>query len=164
MRDRERVNSGLRTFSGAKPCIFLGKEWRPWSPKEGLCFRSFAARLGKLIDKMCMTVARARLHIKIVKNWRGRSTLVRWGWQKVHETVARATSSPQSSWPLHHHASSWEVWEIGNAWIQAWEHSRARNPVFFWVKSGGRGRRRRVSVSAVSRLDWENWSTKCAWL
>ena len=74
----------------------------------------------------------------------GPEHFARWGWQKVHETVARATSSPQSSWQLHHHASSWEVWEIGNAWIQAWEHSRARNPAFFRVKSGGRGRRRRV--------------------
>ena len=44
------------------------------------------------------------------------------------------TSSPQSSWQPHHHASSWEVWEIRNAWIQAWKHSRARNPVFFRVK------------------------------
>ena len=53
------------------------------------------------------------------------------------------TSSPQSSWQLHHHANSWEVWEIGNAWIQAWEHSRARNPAFFRVKS-----------------EWRPWSPK----
>ena len=52
-------------------------------------------------------------------------------------TMMATTSSPQSSWQLHHHASSWEVWEIGNAWIQAWEHSRARSPLFFRVKSGG---------------------------
>jgi hypothetical protein len=41
------------------------------------------------------------------------------------------TSSPQSSWQPHHHVSSWEVWEIGNAWIQDWKHSRARNRALF---------------------------------
>ena len=49
-------------------------------------------------------------------------------------TVMATTSSPQSSWQPQHHASSSEVWAIGNAWIQAWKHSRARNPVFFRVK------------------------------
>jgi hypothetical protein len=37
-------------------------------------------------------------------------------------------------WQPHHHASSWEVWEIGNTWIQAWKRTRMRNPVFFRVK------------------------------
>ena len=49
-------------------------------------------------------------------------------------TMMATTSSPQSSCQPHHHASSWEVWEIGNAWIQAWKHSWAQNPVFFRVK------------------------------
>ena len=44
------------------------------------------------------------------------------------------TSSPQSSRQPHHYASSWEVWVLGNAWIHAWKHARARNPVFFRVK------------------------------
>ena len=38
-------------------------------------------------------------------------------------------------WQPHHHASSWEVWEIGNTWIQAWKRTRMRNPVFFRVKA-----------------------------
>ena len=50
----------------------------------------------------------------------------------------------------------WEVWAIRNAWIHGWKHSRAQNPVFFSGKVAVRGRRWRVSVSAVSRLDRES--------
>ena len=49
-------------------------------------------------------------------------------------TMMGTTSSPQSSRQPHHYASSWEVWVLGNAWIHAWKHARARNPVFFRVK------------------------------
>ena len=31
-------------------------------------------------------------------------------------------------------ATTWDVQQLGSVWIHGWKHSRARNPVFFWVK------------------------------
>ena len=67
-----------------------------------------------------------------------------------------AIMATTSSW------RSWDVWAIGNSWIHAWKHSRAQNHMFFSGKVAARGRRWKVSVSAVSRLDPGKWSTKCA--
>jgi hypothetical protein len=71
------------------------------------------------------------------------------------------TSSPQSSWQPHHHASSWEVWdrERVNSGLKTLAGAK---PCVFAGKVAVRGRRRRVSVSAVSRLDRGKWSTKRA--
>ena len=76
-------------------------------------------------------------------------------------TMMATTSSPQSSWPPHPHASSREVWEIGNAWIQAGNTLGRETLYFFRVKwlpwSPKEGH-----VSAGARLDPGKRSAKCA--
>ena len=72
------------------------------------------------------------------------------------------TSSPQSSRQPHHYASSWEVWVLGNAWIHAWKHARARNPVFFRVKWPSVVAEGWSLFPPFPRLDRGKWSTKGA--
>ena len=67
----------------------------------------------------------------------------------LNHHVNHIIMSIASSW------TSWEVWAIGNEWIHGWKHSRAQNPVSLRKVAVG-GRRWRVSVSTVSRLDPES--------
>ena len=94
------------------------------------------------------------------------------------------TSSPQSSWQPHHHVSSWEVWEIGNVWIQDWTHSRARNRALFsgkpgkvaavvadggslfsrfWASIGERGRQNVYRTVARARFHMSTTSSPSRW-
>ena len=43
----------LENALGREALPFFRVKWLPRSPKEGLCFRGFAARSGKVIDKKC---------------------------------------------------------------------------------------------------------------
>ena len=67
MRDRERVNSGLKRFPGAKPCVFPGKVASAVAD-VGSLFRRLRASICKSCrQKVHRTVARVRFHRKIDK-------------------------------------------------------------------------------------------------
>ena len=76
---RERVNLGLKRFSGANPLFF-----RVTMVAE---VGSLFPRVRTSILKSCRQKAhRLDLHLK---NCHVRSSFGRWGWQHAHETVAR---------------------------------------------------------------------------
>ena len=107
------------------------------------------ARLQRELHFVCRPHRRqVGYHLKTFKNWRSQTTSGRWGRPWGRQSV-RATMLITSS------SSSWEVWAIGNAWVHNWKHFWAQNPVFSG-KVAVRGRRWRVSVSAVARLDPES--------
>ena len=89
MRNRERVNSGLKTLSGAKPCIFSVKVAAVIAEGGSLFprFRGSIRESGQ--QNVHRIVARARIYIKIVKTWWVWSTFGRWGRQNAHRPVAR---------------------------------------------------------------------------
>ena len=75
MSDRERVRSRLKTLSGAKPCVFMGKVavgGRRWRVSV-----SAGARLDPESGRQNVheTVARARFHINIVKTCKSTGAL-----------------------------------------------------------------------------------------
>ena len=87
--------SGTREFTlentlGCKTLRFFQVKW----PSVVAAGRSLFPRLRASIwesgrQNVNETLARARLQIKIVKDWRRRTTFWRWGRENVHETVAR---------------------------------------------------------------------------
>ena len=81
----ERVNSGLNTVSGAKANVFSGKIVGSLFPR----LRAWICKSGR--QKSAQDFSESSIsHKNHKRNWESQTIFGRWGWQNVHETVARA--------------------------------------------------------------------------